>query len=556
VGQSVGHTGRRRRPPLPLVVALLLAIAAVIVVGIPDSSPRHGTAPSASPPGAEADARTPTCVNAPRGWALAEAADVASATLPTGRVKVTPGTVNGYLDSSWTACGQPDDLHLLTHQSTTVVIEAIHLGWYRHGDARVVWQSAAISLRAGPPDPQPGSHLTVALAWPDQLSVRPDPRWPPGLYLLRIDDIGHPGHPGYVPLVVRTSGVHAAYDVVASDLTQLAYNEYGGRSLYSGHGRTYLDRVANRAYTASARRPLEGSGLQQLFTMQVSLALFLDRHRLVADWTTDSALDAQPGQLAGYAAVVLPGHSEYWTRRMYDALTSAVDAGTNLAVLGGNEIYWQARLGRSASGDLTTMTVYRDAQLDPVRNRSLTTVRWARVPLGRDEARLTGEGMSAINVSGPFKVLLLPGWARPTPDLHVGLLLPGAVSGEGDAVEGPGHNSPPNTEILLGGLVRPPFVARAMFMSASYYARRSGAGIFDAGVTQWLCTIELDCFSSQPVPRVTRNALSQLTADVLAAFARPRAGSIYPPHAVPWVDPLAISDGLPIGAASTGPDTS
>ena len=42
--------------------------------------------------------------------------------------------------------------------------------------------------------------------------------------------------------------------------------------------------------------------------MDVPLAVFLGRHGLTADWTSDMSLDADPAQATGYATIVIPGH--------------------------------------------------------------------------------------------------------------------------------------------------------------------------------------------------------------------------------------------------------
>ena len=166
--------------------------------------------------------------------------------------------------------------------------------------------------------------------------------------------------------------------MVASDLTWLAYNEYGGRSLYFGPGRTHARSVANRSYVASADRPVDGSGMRTVFTMNIPLIRFLSRNGFSYDVTTDSSLDATPTQLRGQATVLIGGHSEYWTKRMYDAAVQARDAGTNFGFLGANEIYWQGRIERDQKGRETALTVYRDSKLDRLAksNPSTTTVQW------------------------------------------------------------------------------------------------------------------------------------------------------------------------------------
>jgi len=181
----------------------------------------------------------------------------------------------------------------------------------------------------------------------------------------------------------------------------LAYNEYGGRSLYFGPGMTHAKSVANRSYVASADRPVDGSGMRTVFTMNIPLIRFLSRKKISYDVTTDSSLDATPGQFVGQTTVLIGGHSEYWTKRMYDAAVQARDAGSNFGFLGANEVYWQGRIERDQKGRETALTVYRDSKLDRLAksNPSTTTVQWRHPPLLRDPAALVGVGMSVVGCS-------------------------------------------------------------------------------------------------------------------------------------------------------------
>lgn len=257
--------------------------------------------------------------------------------------------------------------------------------------------------------------------------------------------------------------------------------------------------------------------------------------------------DLDRSQANGYPTIVLPGHSEYWTKAMRDDLDNRVHRdGVNLAVLGGNEIYWQARTQRDSGGRLPGMTVFRDVRLDPTRDPAVTTVLWSMPPVDRDEASLTGQGMSAIGVTGPLQVDTLPGWVRDRAALPAKTVLPMAVGGEGDAVEGPGQHSPPNVQIVLRGVVHSPEHARLVLMSTSYYADPSGAGVFNAGNIEWLCGIQ-DICGSGPRPPVTRAALTTLTLDAWRAFATPKAGRRYPSRPSAWEYPTQLAPSMPIG---------
>ena len=86
-------------------------------------------------------------------------------------------------------------------------------------------------------------------------------------------------------------------------------------------------------------------------------------------WPTSptSTSDRRPDALAGARAYVSMGHDEYWTAGMRDRVEQARDAGTNLAFLGANTMYWRVRLEDGGAGSWSATA--RDAALDPAPRR-------------------------------------------------------------------------------------------------------------------------------------------------------------------------------------------
>jgi hypothetical protein len=468
----------------------------------------------------------PRCVNAPSGWLDRELDSPGGQNAPAS--KQVPFDLNppvqGYLDRTYAACGQALGVHLAAWNPTRVVVEALRVGWYRGGTARLVWRSAPVLVRRQHTLPTQ-ARVTQDNQWPTALTIRPDASWAPGLYLIRFRALDHAAPDTYQPLYVLTSGPHAAYLAIGADLTQLAYGKAGGVSLYRGPGGTAEQARENRAYVASTHRALQGPGTYQLLSMDVPLAIFLAHHRITADWTSDMSLDADASQVEGYATIVIPGHSEYWTRRNYDTLTQAVDGGTNLAVLGANEIYWQTRLTRDAQGSVASMAVYRSAAADPTRRPQDETVQWRQAPLRRDPAALTGLGMAGVGVVGDGRVVSSPSWLFRGTGLQVGGVLKGVYGYEAD---GPGDpRAPTNEQILLRSQARDT-VGHHVVAATGYHSTASGAGVFNAGTTEWVCAITDLCHFSGSRDGDVRSDLDRLTVNLLSAFARPRAGVQHP----------------------------
>lgn len=71
------------------------------------------------------------------------------------------------------------------------------------------------------------------------------------------------------------------------------------------------------------------------------LHLWLDRHGYEYDVITDHDLDRNPEILEGYEAVILNGHSEYWSVPAYEGLDNYLKAGGAALVMSGNTMFWR-----------------------------------------------------------------------------------------------------------------------------------------------------------------------------------------------------------------------
>lgn len=490
------------------------------IEGTPVPAAHVPTAPFVPPtqlPDPLATALRPTCENAPPGWLPRELKHREVTTLPssTAVYSPSPGSAFGYFDRTFTACGQPVALHLSAAQPTSVVLEAIRLGFYAGSPGRVVWRSGPVAVAHGSSTPATLRRTEID-HWPTSVLIRPTAVWPPGLYALRITPVGG-GQPTFVPLRILSSGPRSPYLAISSDLTELAYDAWGGSSLYYGRPTPSQDRRSARAYVASAHRPGSRTSIIQYFTMDVPLASFADHHGIALDWTDDSALDADPTQVQGRSALVLPGHSEYWTTRAYDALEVAIDRGANLLVLGANELYWHARVTRDVAGEVTSMTVVRDGSLDVGVAPPAKSVLWAAPPLSRDGARLTGVHTTAVGILTDGVVVGSAPWLFAGTGAQRGARLVGVFGNEGDGPEGAG---PSGLQVLISAHA----VDRARrhaYLTTAYFAAPGGGGVLDAGSTEWLCTITNTCFDGAR-PTATSTALDVMTSNAFSAFATPR----------------------------------
>jgi len=467
----------------------------------------------------------PACArrHLPSGWVGRENAHTGD---PSWRPTTLWGTtrVPIYLDRQSTVCGSPVRVHLGGQGEAGVTVRVYRIGWYGGAGARLVWTSPTVTVRTDPGARRRGVEMPSP-GWAAAVALPVDAAWTPGEYLVESWDAG--GLAGVAPLVVRDEADSGGLLVVHSNLTWAAYSQYLGSSLYKGSDGA----TDTRALSVSIQRPVTGSGFAALLTGDVPLTQFVEQQGLTARHILDTDLDAWPSMAQAANAVVLPGHSEYWTRRMYDAALAARNAGVNLADLGANELYWHARLDRAADGTPLTLTVDRTLAQDPTATATPqnATVRWAQAPLNRDGAALIGQRYSALKAQGGLQVWSLPRWLAVGTHLRPGQVLSHLVVNEADGIRPGEHAAPPDLQTVLLGVLRhrgSPDVAA----STTYYTSGSGAAVFSAGTTYWTCDLTGACPAASAPPAVAQ-VVRAMTADVLRGFATAGFGRRHPSSA-------------------------
>ena len=105
------------------------------------------------------------------------------------------------------------------------------------------------------------------------------------------------------------------------------------------------------------------------------------------DYVTDFDLDADPTALDGYRAVIIVGHSEYWSLDQRLALERHVDGGGGLAIFSGNTSYWKVRW----DDDGRTLVCHKLKGFVEEPNAGIEASHfWSHPAFDRPEAALTG----------------------------------------------------------------------------------------------------------------------------------------------------------------------
>jgi hypothetical protein len=175
---------------------------------------------------------------------------------------------------------------------------------------------------------------------------------------------------------------------------------------------------------------------------------------------------------------------------MYDAAVAARDAKVNLAFFGAYAVYWQVRFEPSSSGvPNRVMVCYKDATLDPVTNRSLTTVQWRDPLVNRPEQTLIGVQYTSQPRDNqvPYIVTNSGNWVYAGTGFRNGDSVPAIVGYEADRYfsEYPPPNAVSGTYTLLS---RSPYISKdnlSDYANSSIYQAPSGAWVFGAGTMAW-----------------------------------------------------------------------
>jgi hypothetical protein len=150
------------------------------------------------------------------------------------------------------------------------------------------------------------------------------------------------------------------------------------------------------------------------------------------DYLTDHDVDSIPDVLDGYSAVLVVGHSEYWSGPQRWALDDFVDRGGKLAVFSGNTSYWKVRWDGSQMACHKSKGATLEAHLG-----AEATGWWSDPMFGHPEAELLGLsflfggyhrlGLCVSRGAGGYTIYDDRHWALEGADLLYGDVLGSAV---------------------------------------------------------------------------------------------------------------------------------
>ncbi len=92
-----------------------------------------------------------------------------------------------------------------------------------------------------------------------------------------------------------------------------------------------------------------GTGYSHLMRGERFLQVWLEESGYAFDVASDLDLHQNPSLLQGYQAVLINGHSEYWSAEAYDTLDRYLTGGGNAAVFSGNTMFWRTSFSKDGT---------------------------------------------------------------------------------------------------------------------------------------------------------------------------------------------------------------
>jgi len=426
----------------------------------------------------------------------------------------TGSEIEGYASAVSVNRGEDISLYVNTAEPK-YAIEVYRVGWY--GGAGMKKMTSAITLPGvvQPPPAVDNVSGIIECDWHDPYvlhvpSSHEPADWPSGIYVAKLT-AGTSGKQSYITFIVRDDERHSDLLFQSSVTTYQAYNEWGGKSLYT----------KKRAFKVSFNRPyLRGHGTGDMLYWELSMARYLEKEGYDVAYTTDVDTHSRGDLLLQHKAFLSVGHDEYWSWQMRDNVEAALNRGVSVGFFGSNTAYWQIRFEPSSiTGDADrTIVCYKNQGADPLSHsddpamRRLTTVKFRSHPVDRPEDSLVGVMYESDPVQTDIVVSDASHWIFEGTGLKNGDILHDLLGYEVDRV----FDHPPAGMQRIGHSPYP-FHGDTRYADMTAYTMPNGSTVFAAGSMQWSWGLadpglEGKTYDNPAVRRATRNILTRFGA--------------------------------------------
>jgi hypothetical protein len=477
--------------------------------------------------------------------------------------------IEGYASATSVNRGGQINFYVST-SSSFFTIDVYRIGWYNGLGAHQVAGPFTVNGGVQPtptPDPTTGR---VECSWTKSYTLTTGSDWTAGYYLAKLTATSS-GKQSYIIFVVRYDASTSAYLVQSSVNTFQAYNNWGGKSLYSFNSSNSIPAVKvsfNRPYALGSNpASAAGVGAGEFITtfapsyetvcaaFEINMVRFLEREGYDVSYCTDVDTHASGATLLlNHRGFLSIGHDEYWSWQMRTNVEAARDDGVSLGFFGANTCYWQVRYENDSTGAPNrTLVGYKEsaAAQDPYAldsdhsNDYLITGLWRENSVDLPEDSMVGVMYMTDPVNADIRIEDSSNWVCANTGLTDGVVLPGLLGYEVDCMF---FNAPEGTARIahsmytFSGSPIGPIESRihqtsgeTVYPDMTVYTADSGATVFATGSMQW--SWGLDDYNYPTLrPLLTNAAAQQMTRNVLASFVGARPTSSPPPSTVTFSD--------------------
>ena len=175
--------------------------------------------------------------------------------------------------------------------------------------------------------------------------------------------------------------------------TNIAYNDWGGKSLYSADTEGFV----------SLYRPDQN----KIPLHEVEFSRWATMNGIKLEYASMMDLENDPSLLNNYNLVITAGHNEYWSKNMRTNFDNYIKDGGNAMILSGNTMWWQVRFEDDQMIGYKSAASRRDPMVGI--DNSIVTDNWASDIVNSPENSSIGVSWrngGYVNYSGGGGVLL------------------------------------------------------------------------------------------------------------------------------------------------------
>jgi hypothetical protein len=254
-------------------------------------------------------------------------------------------SIEGYTAKTSYYPGESIDFYVSTDREMNFVADIYRLGHYGGKGGRHM-----VKLGPHAAKPQPVPLMTMErlreCSWEKSTSFAIPAEWTSGVYVAKLTREEKFGVQSYIVFVVKTKR-QADFLFQVSDLTWQAYNKWPGNdSLYDDglpqvwyngpNVRVSFDRPYSRCIQGIDSGLTQGSG--EFLIWEFPLVFWLEAEGYDVAYCSNVDIEQDPEVLKRCKAFLSVGHDEYWSRKMFNQVTVARDAGVSVGFFSGNSI--------------------------------------------------------------------------------------------------------------------------------------------------------------------------------------------------------------------------